>query len=177
MRRLSNSSLPASVSKNHWPSCFTMGTGKGQKLSPTSSTHLESDSRTIRLAWLSAVVNARSSLVACTRSGFCDLRRRWAKNDPEGVGVFRAGGGRERRNRLFGRGEGLADVRRAEGDRRAEGQRQSQVAMAEGSEESFQGGHGKAFRGGFISLRKVIYSCGSQFTGDRRRHHHHYVRH
>ena len=31
MRRLSNSSLPASVSKNHWPSFFTMGTGKGQK--------------------------------------------------------------------------------------------------------------------------------------------------
>ena len=62
--------MPASVSKNHWPSFFTMGTGKGQKLVPTSSTHFVSDSWTIRLVALSAVVNVLNSLVAWTRSGF-----------------------------------------------------------------------------------------------------------
>src|SRR5881394_3878953 len=70
MRRLSNSSLPAAVSKNHWPLRFTMGTGNGQELSPTSSTHLESVSCTSRCCWLTAALNALSSLVACTRSGF-----------------------------------------------------------------------------------------------------------
>jgi len=57
-------SLPAAVSKNHLPSFLMMGTGKGQKFSPTSSTDLASDSRTIRLDWLRAVVNSLKSLVA-----------------------------------------------------------------------------------------------------------------
>jgi hypothetical protein len=38
----------------------------------------------------------------------------------------------------------------------------------------------KPFEEVFMALRKVIYSCGSQFIGDHRRdrrHHHHYVRH
>jgi len=70
MRRFRSSCLPASVSKNQWPSFFTMGIGKGQELVPTSSTQLVSDSWTNRLLALSAAVKALNSFVACTRSGF-----------------------------------------------------------------------------------------------------------
>jgi hypothetical protein len=35
--------LPAAVSKNHWPSCFTSGMGNGQPSAPISSVTLESE--------------------------------------------------------------------------------------------------------------------------------------
>jgi hypothetical protein len=46
------------------PSFFTMGTGKGQELSPISSTHLASDSRTIRLTLVRRGMNCLNSLAA-----------------------------------------------------------------------------------------------------------------
>ena len=69
MRRLRISCLPAAVSKNHWPSCFTSGIGNGQPSAPISSVALESELVISCVFSASRCTNMLYSSVAWTASG------------------------------------------------------------------------------------------------------------
>jgi len=119
--------LPAAVVEEPLAILLHNGNGEGQKLSPTSRTHRESDSRTIRLVWLRAGGERIIFVSGLHAVGVLDLGCRRAEDDPEGTAVFGAGRGGERRDRLFGCRKHLPDVRRTEGEGRTEANDKTQL--------------------------------------------------